>query len=334
VVRTLGVLVAALSAAAAAGEEARAVRVETVEYAGWAHNLKLSNGTAELVVTLDVGPRVISYRLADGRNVFGENADELGKSGEPGWVARGGHRLWTAPEDLTRTYSPDNGPVGHDVGGDGVVRVRQPVDRYGIRKEMAIRLEPTGSRVTVTHRIIYSGNEPTELAAWALTVLAPGGVEIIPLPPKRPHPGPPERAALPADYAPNQKMVLWPFTDLSDPRYTWGGRYVLLRQDGTRGPTKIGMAHGMGWVGYVNRGTLFVKRFEAVRPDRTYPDGGCNFETFTNQTMLEAESLVPLVRLAPNESVEHVEHWELFDGLVDVNSEADVNARIMPKVGK
>jgi hypothetical protein len=71
-----------------------------------------------------------------------------------------------------------------------------------------------------------------------------------------------------------------------------------------------------------------------VRPDRTYPDGGCNFETFTNQTMLEAESLVPLVRLAPNESVEHVEHWELFDGLVDVNSEADVNARIMPKVGK
>jgi hypothetical protein len=46
-----------------------------------------------------------------------------------------------------------------------------------------------------------------------------------------------------------------------------------------------------------------------------YPDNGCAFETFTNGHMCELETLSPLVKLAPGESIQHVEHWTLFDGL-------------------
>jgi len=35
--------------------------VDVIEYRGWKNNLRLTNGDVELVVTLDVGPRVISY---------------------------------------------------------------------------------------------------------------------------------------------------------------------------------------------------------------------------------------------------------------------------------
>ena len=38
--------------------------------------------------------------------------------------------------------------------------------------------------MTLTHRLTNVGQKPTDLAPWALTVMAPGGVEIIPLPPK------------------------------------------------------------------------------------------------------------------------------------------------------
>jgi hypothetical protein len=330
----LAALAAAVAVVPAAAEEKPAVRVEKVEYAGWKNNLKISNGTAELIVTLDVGPRVLSYRLVSGKNVFKEFPHQLGKSGEPEWVARGGHRLWTAPEDLTRTYTPDNGPVQAQVLEDGVLLTQPPDIRYGVQKSLDIRLAATGSRVQVVHRIQAVG-KPTELAPWALTVLDAGGVEIIPLPPKRPHPGPPQNANSPSDYAPNQKLILWPFTDLADPRYTWGSRFILLRQDGQRGPTKIGLAHRMGWVGYLNRGTLFVKHFEPPQADKTYPDNGCNFETFTNQDMLEMETLGPLARLAANDvAAEHVEHWELCDGVGEVKTEADVDARVLPKIGK
>ena len=70
--------------------------VEKTEYAGWKNNLRISNGEAELIATLDVGPRIISYRLTSGKNVFKEYADQLGKAGESEWMIRGGHRLWAA----------------------------------------------------------------------------------------------------------------------------------------------------------------------------------------------------------------------------------------------
>src|SRR5262249_11422256 len=161
-----------------------------------------------------------------------------------------------------------------------------------------------GTAVTVTHRVTNVGKEPADLAIWALTVMAPGGTEVIPLPPKRPHPGSPSNARSPADFAPNQQMVLWPFFDFKHPRWPFGSRYLTLRQDTKRGPTKVGLAHRLGWVGYLNHGTLFVKRFDH-QDGKLYPDGGCNFETFTNEDMLEVETLGPLVKLAPGQSVEH-----------------------------
>src|SRR5262249_54312551 len=99
----------------------------TPPHHGRKNNTRPSNPDAELVITLDVGPRVISYKLTGGKNVFKEFSDQLGKSGEKDWVARGGHRLWTAPEDLTRTYAPDNGPVKYQelpAKEAGVVSVR------------------------------------------------------------------------------------------------------------------------------------------------------------------------------------------------------------------
>src|SRR5262249_61656177 len=71
--------------------------VEKTDYQGWKNNLRLANGDVELIVTLDVGPRIISYRLADGKNVFKEYVRQLGKSGEKDWQIRGGHRAWVGP---------------------------------------------------------------------------------------------------------------------------------------------------------------------------------------------------------------------------------------------
>ena len=130
----------------------------------------------------------------------------------------------------------------------------------------------------------------------------PGGVEVIPLPPKKPHPGDPKNASSPADFAPDQHLTLWPYFDFKDPRWKFGSKYITLRQDASKGPTKIGLAHRQGWVGYLNGGTLFVKRV-GYEEDKPYPDGGCNFETFSNQDMLECETLGPIVKLAPGRGI-------------------------------
>jgi len=307
--------------------------LQVVEYRGWKNNLLLSNGDAELVITLNVGPRVIAYRLPGGFNVMKNYDSMMGGTGEAEWQIRGGHRFWLAPEDLTRTYFPDNRPVQFEKLSDTAARFTPPPEtEYGVQKVMTLELGATGTAVKVTLTVTNIGTAPTDLAPWGPTVMAPGGVEVIPLPAKAPHPGHPSRAKSPADFAPNQELVLWPYFDFTDTRWTFGRRYAFLRQDATKGPTKIGLAHREGWVGYVNSGVLFVKRFD-YREGASYPDLGTRYQTFSNEDMLEMETVGELGTLAPGASASLVESWELHGGIPDIRTEADVEKHILPKLG-
>ena len=297
--------------------------ISVVEYRGWPNNVLLTNGDVELVATIDVGPRVVAFRRPGGVNVLKNYDDHMGRTAEPKWQIRGGHRFWLAPEDTTRTYFPDNRPVAHTADGDLAVTLTPPPEaEYGVQKVMHLALDPAGTRVRVTLTVTNVGLVPTELAPWGPTVMAPGGVEVIPLPDKAAHPGDPANAESAADFAPNQELILWPYFSFRDPRWTFGDRFILLRQDATQGPTKIGLAHQCGWVGYVNAGELFVKRFD-YRPGATYPDLGTRYQTFSNEDMLEMETVGELVTLAPGESASLHEMWELHPFAGAVATEAD-----------
>lgn len=308
--------------------------LDVVEYRGWKNNLKLSNAACELIVTLDVGPRVIAYRAPGGFNVLKNYDSMMGGTGEAEWQIRGGHRFWLAPEDLTRTYFPDNRPVTwKQLSEYSASFTPSPEREYGIQKEMILALAPDSTEVQVTLNVTNIGTAATELAPWGPTVMAPGGVEIIPLPEKAPHPGHPKNAKSPADFGPNQELILWPYFDFSDTRWSFGSRYIFLRQDATKGPTKIGLAHRMGWVGYVNSGTLFVKRFD-YREGATYPDRGTRYQTFSNEDMLEMETCGELISLMPGATATLNERWQLFTGVPDVHSEDDVASHIVPRLGQ
>ena len=145
--------------------------MQVVEYRGWKNNLRLANADAELVVTLDVGPRVISYRQPGGVNVLKNYDSMMGGTGEAEWQIRGGHRFWLAPEDLTRTYFPDNRPVKWEKIGDLAVRFTPPPEtEYGVQKVMELQLAQQGTRVDVKLRVTNTGKSPTDLAPWGPTV--------------------------------------------------------------------------------------------------------------------------------------------------------------------
>jgi hypothetical protein len=322
-IRQTGRLLLAAIIACSGFTAAGKVEMKTVEYKGWKNNLQLSNGVVELIITLDVGPRIIRYGYAGGPNIFKEFADQVGKSGEKEWRIRGGHRLWHAPEDLKRTYELDNSPISFEKLSESGVRLIQPVEpNTGMQKEIDVTLDPADTKVTVTHRLRNTGMWEVELAPWALTVLSPGGTEIIPLPPKTPHP---------QGLLPNQRIILWPYTDLADARWRWGTKYITLSQDNAKGPTKIGLAHQLGWAAYLNGGALFIKQIE-YKDGQTYPDNGCNFETFTNQEFLELESLGPIRKIGPGQAIEHTERWWLLKNIPNDTTDAGIDKNIRPQV--
>jgi len=286
------------------------MKIETISQWGWSEVLRIWDEQYELLVPVSVGPRILSFRRHDGPNVFHLFPEQLGQSGEPTWVPRGGHRLWTAPEDLSRTYAPDNEPIRWERTQHGVLLTQEDL-HFGLRKQMELSFD--SGAVVVDHLLTPLSPQATGFALWALTVLAPGGFEWMPLPPKAPHPGPPQNARSAQDYAPNQTLVLWPFTCLNDKRFYWGERSIQLRQDPeTTAPTKLGLSQSQGWTAYVVGTEVFLKEF-AYEPQANYPDRGCNFETFTNAEMLEMETLSPFVSTPTvGHTYRHRERWQLF----------------------
>jgi hypothetical protein len=299
--------------------------MEKISYAGWENCYRLSNGTVELVVTADVGPRIIRFALEGGDNMFKEYADMVGKTGGTEWRIYGGHRLWHAPEAKPRCYSPDNLPV-EVTESDGCVHVKQPVEPdTGIEKELDIKLAPQGSRVTVTHRLRNTLPRTLELAPWALTVMGTGAKAIIPHPP---------RGAQEVNLLPTSTLSLWAYTDMADPRWTWGQKYVMLQQDpSATEPQKLGLMVPEGWAAAARLGNLFVKRFHHDSC-AVYPDGGCNVETYTNPDMLELETVGPMAKLEPGCAVEHVEDWFLFEGVASPATDEDIDRDVLPRVAE
>src|ERR1039458_6713472 len=130
------------------------VKVEKTEYKGWPNCYRVSNGEIELIVTSDVGPRVIRFGFVGGQNLFKEFPDQLGRSGEEKFQLRGGDRVWKAPEDPVATWAPDNVLVEVRVTPTGLI-ARAPIEPLtNLQKEIEISMAPSGTEVTVSNRII------------------------------------------------------------------------------------------------------------------------------------------------------------------------------------
>lgn len=303
------------------------MKAEIIPFAGWQRNLRLFNNQVEWVVTLDVGPRILSGRTPNQPNIFANFSEQMGGQGEKEWKIRGGHRLWIAPEDLDYSYDPDNAPV--EIMHDKNTHILVAHQQQGLRVKKTLALTPlsSGAGLLVHHTLTNEEDHPVSMAAWGLSVMAPGGTEIIPQPPFRAHGA--------SGLLPNRNMVLWPYTDLSDPRWRLGKNFILLEQRSDSLPTKMGLTHRERWVAYLLGRQLFIKECDYEK-EAVYPDGGCNFETFSNSDFLEIESLSPLQSVKPGASVSHSERWHLFGDVepVDLSDEEALSKWILPYVEK
>jgi hypothetical protein len=275
--------------------------ISATAYAGWPHCYLLTDGDIEAVVTTDVGPRVIRCGFAGRQNLFKEFADQLGKSGEADWQPRGGHRLWLAPESLELSYGLDNAPVDYFLHGDTIALIQSPEKETGFQKEMAITLRSGGFEVV--HRLTNKGTAPRTVAPWALTMMAAGGTAVTGFPPRGTHP-----AAL----RPTNPLVMWAYSNFSDPRWKFTEKYLILRQDPSAASAlKAGLWNPNTWQAYLLGSDLFLKSTIATKGPERYPDMGCSLETFTNGEFLEMETLGPLEEMPPEAAITHTERWSL-----------------------
>ncbi len=295
--------------------------VKKVKYAGWENCYKIENNQVQVIITSEVGPRIINYSFIGKENHMKIFDDTAGLTGGDEWNIYGGHRLWHSPEAMPRSYAPDNKKVDITVIENGVSISQATEKSTFIKKDLQVTLDSNSTKVTIKHYLTNKGLWDIELAAWALTVMAPGGLEIIPQEQKD------------TNLLPNRMLSLWPYTKLNDHRVTWGNKYIFIKQDPTfEPPFKIGLSNTPGWAAYNNFNQLFIKKFKHIK-DAIYPDySGSSYETYTKNDMIELESLSPIILLAPEETIEHIETWELFDNINLTVDEELVDKLVLPLI--
>lgn len=281
--------------------------------------VSLENETLKLLVTQFVGPRILSLRFAGGENIMAELQDlAMDCPGNGTFHFYGGHRLWHAPEEPSRTYLPDDLPVDISTFQNGLRATQQTEPQTGLQKSIEIQLTADSAQVVVTHRLTNHNMWDVTCAPWAITQLKPGGTAIFP------------QIKTDTGVLPNRSLALWHYTDMTNPNVHWGSNYILLQANMTSA-FKIGFPNPRGWQAYWLNGTLFVKHAE-YNAQAEYYDFGCSSESYCNDKFIELETLAPITTIAPGATASHVETWDLYKDIECPLNEKDAQA-LVDKLG-
>ena len=315
------VFIAGVTSLALATTALAEVKVDRVSCPGDGQCVRLANGAVEVLVATAIGPRIVRYGFPGGDNLLGWVPESSVETELGVWRPWGGHRLWTAPEHMPRSYSPDNDPVDVQINGNSVTLTQTVEPRTGIQKVLTVTLADTGTGVTVGHRLVNRSLWDIRVSPWALTIMNTGGTIILPQEPYASH----DDALLPV-----RAMTMWAYTDLSDPRWQIGPKFLRLRTDAARaGSQKVGVANRQGWAAYHRNDHLFVKRYD-WQDSATYPDFGVNTEAYTAGAFVELETLGALVTLAPGAAATHEERWYLFRNVQQPSTDEALQAALAP----
>jgi hypothetical protein len=261
--------------------------------------IELKNDAIALLISQSFGPRILSLKHTGGQNMLAELPKLTAECTNVGiYHFYGGHRLWHAPEDMARTYIPDDSPVEITALEHGVQLVQAVEAQTGMQKSMEITLPGKQAQVTIKHHLVNHGLWPVECAAWAISQLRPGGIAILP------------QTTVWTEKLPNRHLVMWPYTDMSSPHVQWRKDRIQLEAKFTEGSFKIGYPNPRGWLAYWLDGSLFIKRASYFTQE-SYCDFGCSSECFVNDKFIELETISPMKLLQPGDSITHIETWEL-----------------------
>jgi hypothetical protein len=266
--------------------------------------VRLCNESVELYVAKASGIRILGYNLLTGDNLFADVPEiYIPCPGNGDLKVVGGHRLWHAPQFPERTHLPDEKPVAIIEIKNGCMLKQETEAETGIQKSLKITFPDTSEKVSVEHILTNNSLWPIETAPWAITALKPGGVAILP------------QNTIETNkhglVAPNRNITFWPFTDINNPKVQWGNRYIFVNTAMDDGQFKLGFPNPKEWLGYYHSGYLFVKQ-AAYFKDKPYFDNNSSSEFYCQNEFTELETLGPIRKILPGQSVSHTETWHLF----------------------
>jgi len=310
-------LLLALPALAAAAPLAN----ELVDFAGYRNCLSLSNGETRVILGPHCGGRVLSY-ACQGTEAIPLNPAQDGYTWQPGakTVDPYGGRLDVGPEGtLGRHTDLWLGPWQAEFARPGEATMTSGVDsNLSLQLIRTYRLDPSGSHLRVTQKIINRGDKTRRVCHWSRTFAQGNGICLVPLNPSSRFP----KGYL--TYGPGAVMDYSP-----KPHEHVRVREGCLEISGDPPFSKFMLDTEPGRLAYLMRNSLvFVKKW-AVYPERAYAEMSAGTLSLYYYPFLEdrqkpaaerglpidfceLEPIGPMEILQPGQSASFSEDWWLL----------------------
>ena len=288
-------------------------------YSYYGKCIRLENDSLEILITVDVGPRIIYLGLKGGENLLFNAAEDERVDNSPlfqkvfgegtSYHFYGGVRMWLAPQKIIYTESPDNDPVSVEEIENGVRLTCPEAKVIGFRSQMTVVMDPEEAKITVSADFTNTGEETKKNAVWLITQCAPGGVGFVPFVKPRP-----KRMRLDLSnirledfqnpIKPGGALIMF-VGGFTDPRLKMDDRWITVSFSKEEPvPLKIGTRDTEGFALFAVNGCLLRWDFpydEAA----DYTDYGSNFESYTDAAFTEMEMLGPYREYRKGESISH-----------------------------
>jgi len=304
-----------------------AVKISYVDsYKSYGKCMKMENDLAELLVTVDVGPRIIYFGAKGGVNMLFNDDEGIRVTNNPVYKSifgedaeyhfYGGHRIWLAPQKTFYTESPDNEPLKVELLENGASFESPDAKVIGFIQKLTVIMDPDAPTITVTAEVTNTSDEPKQNAVWQITQCAAGGVgfypymKIMKMPPMKPG----ERPKMPPMDPEKLKNPLLPMGNLvtfmgapDDDRLIVDPEYITMSfSTEARRPIKFGMQNQQNFAMYAN-GDYILKFGYSNDPYGVYCDYGCSLESYTDRSFTEMEALGEYKVYGKGETISHTE---------------------------
>lgn len=261
----------------------------------------LSVGKTTMTIDASKGGKIVSYKYND--------TEIISQTRMPNSF---GSTFWTSPQSEWN-WPPvpeyDSKPFKAEVNGTTLTLTGDKSPRFGYRVCKEFTADAKSETIIIAYTIINESGEARKVAPWEITRVPNGGILFFDA-----------KEATPAN-----KMDGLPFE--SKFKALW---YTL---DAAQSHRKIN-ADGKGWLAFCDKGLLFVKRFQDLKPEEPAP-AEAEIQIYANpgKTFVEIEEQGAYTSLQPGEKLSWTVRWNL----VPTDLPAEASKKLLKKalsVGK
>ena len=294
--------------------------VRTIGFQGSSGCVLLDDGFQEVVVCTAGIPRILSYRRKEGTNQVDPGDPETNGTGH----SRTGHTARILPEPHSTgfgLFQQASQWVATNLGARFFVHAEA---RTRFSYELAIRFQPAGQGLRLEHVLTSLGREHSPSSLRLDCPYGPGGALVVPRM---------DSSVGAASDAPTTALDLWPGTDLRQPCWSIGPRYLRLRHLRTPDPQRLALRVSQGWIAHVRGSSMFLRRFDGSKTG-LYSESSSNVELVASPRGLESRILCAPRLLVQNQSLIVSEEWRIVPAPVEPLTEDLIDTLCLPVVGE